>query len=138
MNVPIKSSRKPAIVIGEIEHERLSGLASDAVDRIPEVAEELLAELDRARIVKAGKVPADTVQMGSTLEYHAEDGKQRTVTLVYPALADIDQGRLSVLTPIGVALIGLTSGQSIDWLARDGRRHRLTVVSVTQPATTAA
>src|SRR5690606_23149454 len=62
MNVPIKSSRKPAIVIGEVEHERLSGLASDAVDRIPEVAEELLAELDRARIVKAGKVPADTVQ----------------------------------------------------------------------------
>ena len=52
------------------------------------------------------------------------------VTLVYPADANIDAGKISVLTPIGTALIGLSVGQSIGWSARDGRSHRLAVLSV--------
>jgi regulator of nucleoside diphosphate kinase len=71
--------------------------------------------------------------MGSTLTFDAE-GRTRRVTLVYPTEADIAAGRISVLTPIGTALIGLSQGQSVDWTARDGRRHRLTVVSVEPPA----
>ena len=55
------------------------------------------------------------------------------MTLVYPAEADIDAGRVSVGTPIGTALLGLAEGQSIDWTARDGRRQRLTVVAVERP-----
>jgi regulator of nucleoside diphosphate kinase len=52
------------------------------------------------------------------------------VTLVLPGGADIAEGKVSVLTPIGAALIGLSTGQSIDWTARDGRTHRLTVEHV--------
>ena len=69
------------------------------------------------------------MQMGSTLTYEA-DGQRRRVTLVYPQEADIAAGRISVLTPIGTALIGLAEGQSIDWTSRDGRRQWLTVVAV--------
>ena len=55
------------------------------------------------------------------------------VTLVFPGEADIAQGKISILTPIGAALIGLSAGQSIDWTARDGRIHRLKVESVEAP-----
>ena len=68
--------------------------------------------------------------MGSTLHFTTDAGEERTVTLVFPGEADIAEGRISVLTPIGIALIGLAAGQSMDWTARDGRIHRLTVDSV--------
>jgi regulator of nucleoside diphosphate kinase len=55
------------------------------------------------------------------------------VQLVYPAEADIEAGRISILTPIGAGLIGLREGQSILWPDREGRERRLTVVRVTQP-----
>ena len=71
--------------------------------------------------------------MGSHVRYATETGEVREVTLVYPGEADISAGRISVLTPIGAALIGLSSGQSIDWRARDGRVHRLVVQSVGVP-----
>jgi regulator of nucleoside diphosphate kinase len=70
--------------------------------------------------------------MGSIVEFSSDAG-QRRVTLVYPVEADIAEGRISILTPIGAALIGLSQGQSIAWTARDGRRHRLTVLEVRQP-----
>jgi regulator of nucleoside diphosphate kinase len=71
--------------------------------------------------------------MGATVEYKTNDGHDRIVTLVYPAEADISQGKVSILTPIGTALLGLKAGQSIDWVANDGRTHQLTIVSVTMP-----
>ena len=117
------------IVIRDIDEDRLARLAAVMLEKKPELAEELLGELARARIASAAELPADTVQMGSTLTYEA-DGQRRRVTLVYPQEADIAAGRISVLTPIGTALIGLAEGQSIDWTSRDGRRQRLTVVAV--------
>ncbi|MFG1479472.1 nucleoside diphosphate kinase regulator [Xanthobacter sp. V4C-4] len=132
MSKPNTSKRLPAIIIGTAEHHRLSGLATAALDHSPEVAEELLDELERARVVAPGRVPASTVRMGSTVTYTA-DGGTRTVTLVYPAEADIANGRVSIMTPIGAALIGLSEGQSIPWTARDGRRNALTVLKVEPP-----
>jgi regulator of nucleoside diphosphate kinase len=126
---------KPKIVIGDVDHERLTSLATGALDRMPEMADVLLSELERAKVVKARSVPADVIQMGSTIEYRSDDGQQREVTLVFPGEADIAEGKVSILTPIGTALIGLSQGQSIDWTARDGRRHRLTILSVKQSAT---
>ena len=122
-------TRPPDIVIRDTDEDRLAGLAAVMLDSRPELAEELLGELARARIASGAALPADTVQMGSTLTYEA-DGQRRRVTLVYPHDADIAAGRISVLTPIGTALIGLAEGQSIDWTSRDGRRQRLTVVAV--------
>jgi regulator of nucleoside diphosphate kinase len=73
--------------------------------------------------------------MGSTLRYTSDLGEDRQVTLVYPGEADIAEGKISILTSIGAALIGLSSGQSIDWTTRDGRVHRLRVETVVQQAT---
>ena len=129
-----KSPRKPKIVVGQIDHERLTGLATTALDRSPEVAETLLAEMDRAKVVSPTQVPADVVRMGSFVAFSSDSAQQRRVQLVYPGEADIEAGRISILTPIGTALIGLAAGQSIAWTATDGRQHTLTVVSVEQPA----
>lgn len=124
------SSAKPAIQIGDVDFPRLSGLADAVIDRLPDLADELLAELNRAVVVPVGELPTNVVRMGTTLTYRTAEHGPRRVTLVYPGEADIELGRISILTPVGVALIGLSEGQSIQWLARDQRPHRLTVLSV--------
>ena len=123
---------RPEIVIRAADEDRLAELANGLFESLPGLGEKLLDELARARLASGDAVPADSVQMGSTLTYEV-DGVRRRVTLVYPAEADIDAGRVSVGTPIGTALLGLVEGQSIDWTARDGRRQRLTVVAVERP-----
>ena len=123
---------RPEIVIRAADEDRLAELANGLFETLPGLGEKLLDELARARLASGDAVPADSVQMGSTLTYEV-DGVRRRVTLVYPAEADIDAGRVSVGTPIGTALLGLVEGQSIDWTARDGRRQRLTVVAVERP-----
>ena len=121
----------PDIVIRAADEERLAELANGLLDSRPELGEGLLSELARARLASDEALPANTVQMGSTVTFEAE-GRRRQVTLVYPAEANIDAGRISVATPIGTALLGLAEGQSIDWTARDGRVQQLTVVAVAQ------
>lgn len=133
-----KSRRKPSIRISRTDHQRLSALADAIAERNPELSEVLFAELDRARVVGDGSVPAETVRMGSTVTFSSDAGSSegsdtKTVTLVFPGEADIAEGRVSVLTPIGAALIGLSEGQSIGWTARDGREHALSVLTVAQP-----
>ncbi|PRD42863.1 nucleoside diphosphate kinase regulator [Phyllobacterium phragmitis] len=134
MTQPKKNHRKPKIVVGDVDYKRLTDLAAAAQERFPEVAEELQSEMDRAHVVQAGTVPAKVVQMGSTVEFRSDSAQQRRVTLVFPGEADIAENRISILTPIGAALIGLSTGQSITWTALNGRQHALTVVSVEQPA----
>ena len=58
-------------------------------------------------------------------------------TFMTKSLRELAAGTISILTPIGAALIGLSPGQSIAWTARDGRQHRLTVLSVAPPAASA-
>jgi regulator of nucleoside diphosphate kinase len=124
------TSQKPQIVVSDADQGRLTTLATDALDRYPAVASELLAEMARAQVKPAGSVPSDVVQMGSTVVFRSDDGQVRRVVLVFPGQADIGEGKVSILTPIGTALIGLAEGQSITWLTRDGKPRRLTVVAV--------
>ncbi len=128
----LENGRAPDIGVGHQDHDRLAALADAALDTLPLLAETLLAELERARLVADERMPTTVVRMGSTVEYEAADGR-RSVELVYPEDADIARGRISVLTPIGTALLGLSAGQSIRWLTRDGRDQRLTVVAVAPP-----
>ena len=132
-----RKNRKPAIAVTHTDSERLWRLAESFAHRNPAVAEELLAELDRAKVVEDGRLAPDVVRMGSSLRFTSDLGEDRNVTLVFPGEADIADGKVSVLTPIGVALIGLSAGQSIDWTARDGRVHRLTVETVRPPVPSA-
>jgi len=129
-----QSKKKPGIVVSDVDYTRLANLAAGALGRNPDVAEELQSELERAQVVPASSVPHDVVQMGSTVAFQSDSAQQRRVTLVFPGEADIAENKISILTPIGTALIGLATGQSITWTARDGRKHELTVVSVEQPS----
>jgi regulator of nucleoside diphosphate kinase len=124
----------PDIILSTEDHRRLTELAHAGISIASTVADDLLVELDRASIVPPEQLPDDVVRMGSTVRYRTGEAEQREVTLVFPAEADIEQGRVSVMTPIGAALIGLRSGQSITWLTRDGRKQMLTVLRVIQPA----
>jgi regulator of nucleoside diphosphate kinase len=129
----IRRDLSPAIVLGKADHAKLNELASAGLDRMPELAEKLLGELDRARVVEDKKVPEDVVRMGSRVTYRTSDDKEIWVILVYPADANIDEGKISVMTPIGTALIGLRKGQSITWRDRANKRHMLTVLEVEAP-----
>ncbi|MFN4096622.1 MAG: nucleoside diphosphate kinase regulator [Sphingomonas sp.] len=96
--------------------------------------EGLLDEIDRATICRRSDIPSDVVTMGSDVTFvDAKSGAERTVRLVYPGDADISTGRISILTPIGAGLIGLSVGQSINWPDRGGDDHLLTIVAVRQP-----
>ena len=126
----VRSRSVPQITVSDADYERLTDLATASMERLPDVARELLSEMDRARVVDAKEVPPDVVRMGSTVTFRSDDGHTRTMTLVYPKDESLDEHRISVMTPIGAALIGLAEGQSISWTARDGRRHELTVQKV--------
>ncbi|MBV8185798.1 MAG: nucleoside diphosphate kinase regulator [Alphaproteobacteria bacterium] len=126
----VRTRSVPQIIVSNADYERLTDLANAALDRLPDVARELLEEMDRAQVVDPDKVPANVVRMGSTVTFKSDDGNTRTLKLVYPADESLDQHRISVMTPVGAALIGLSEGQSISWTARDGKHHRLTVTKV--------
>lgn len=117
----------PPITLSETDADRLYLLAERAHDRTTG----LLGELERARVSPDRRVAGDVVGMNSTVDFVDEArGETRTVELVYPAQANIEAGRISVLTPIGAALIGLREGQSIAWPCRDGRPRTLRVLKV--------
>lgn len=89
---------------------------------------QLAEELDRAIVVSADRIPKNVVTMNSRVGYIDEStGAKHEVELVYPGEADPVSGRVSVLAPVGCALLGLAEGQSIDWDFPGGRIHRLRV-----------
>jgi len=124
---------RPQLTINAADYDRLAALAEAAGIRSPVVAQELQLELDRATIVPA-ELPAGTVGMHSKVTFRDEQtGHVHRVKLVYPNEADIADARISVLTPVGAALIGLSRGQAMSWETRTGERRRLTVLDVTPP-----
>ncbi len=95
-------------------------------------AERLAAELDRAIIVDPGHMPPDVVTIESRVTFDdARTGTVREVVLVYPAAADASAGRISVLAPIGAALLGLRVGDSIEW-PLPGRTAIIRILAVAQ------
>jgi len=103
--------------------------------RLRELAEnhELVEELDRAFVVQAELIPKDVVTMYCRCTYIDESrGVQREIELVYPGEADPGTGKVSVLTPVGCALIGLKTGQKINWGFPDGSVRCLRVMDVIQ------
>jgi regulator of nucleoside diphosphate kinase len=93
--------------------------------------EKLESELVRANVVPRERIPEDVVTMNSRVIFENETtGERREVTLVYPGSANIDVGKISVLVPIGTALLGLRVGQSIDWELPGGEKQRYRIVEV--------
>lgn len=128
------ASLRPQIILIDSEADALADLALAANDRLPEISRMLMEEIGRAQIVPAQDLPPDTVAMQSVVRFRDEaTGAVRTVTLVYPAEADIAQDRVSILTPVGAGLIGLREGQSIDWPDVRGKQRAITIEQVIKP-----
>ena len=123
----------PRILISKAEEMRLTRIATAASQRVPEVAAALLSELERADVLPETAMPADVVRIGSIIEFEVDDGRRLKVQLVLPENADINVARISVLTPVGAALIGLSPGQAMEWSGNDGKERLLTVLTVSRP-----
>lgn len=94
----------------------------------------LAGELRRARVVPRSQLPPDVVAMNSTVRLRdLETGEEETYTLVYPADADIAENRLSVLAPVGTALLGYRAGDVVEWPVPAGV-SRFRIEEVRQPA----
>jgi regulator of nucleoside diphosphate kinase len=129
---------KPPIALSASDHARLLRLAETLARRNAELADQLFAELERAEALSDAADARTVVQMGSTVRYETDAEEARTVTLVFPQDENISAGRISILTPIGVALIGLGVGDAIDWQTREGRTRRLTVTWIGRPTASVA
>lgn len=138
MTTKTKAVRLPAITIARSEYARLSNLADMLAERDPHAAEQLATELDRAKVVDDARMAPGVMRIGATAEFQIDDEAPQTAELVFPGDADISRQRISVLTPVGAALLGLSAGQSIEWAARDGRVRRLSIIAVHAGAPDAA
>lgn len=128
------SGLRPPIHLLDTEADILGDLALQVEHRHPVVSAMLLAEIERAEIHDAASLPGDVVTLGSTVGYWDEgSNSRRTVKIVLPGHADVEAGRVSVMTPIGAGLIGLSAGQTIEWPDLEGRERRITIVKVQQP-----
>jgi regulator of nucleoside diphosphate kinase len=92
----------------------------------------LREEIERAEIVEPEAVPETVVTMNSVVRFvDTESGRESEIKLVFPGHADVESNRISVLAPIGSALLGLSVGDSIDWPLPNDRKRRLRVVALT-------
>jgi regulator of nucleoside diphosphate kinase len=129
--------RSRSITISSTDYQRLLGLLNSArLDRrVPVESVELLEhELTRAAIVDPADLPAEVVAMYSTVWFRDTDTDEvERYTLVYPPEADVLRDRISVLAPIGTALLGFRVGDIVKWRVPSGTR-RFEIVDVVQAA----
>jgi regulator of nucleoside diphosphate kinase len=122
----------PRIVISNADEKRLTAIGIAASQRVPEASAALLSELERADVLPETAMPPDVVRIDSMIEFEVDDGRRLKAQLVLPENADINAGRISVLAPVGAALIGLSPGQSMEWSGNDGKERLLTVLAVSR------
>ena len=119
----------PPIIITRIDLTRLRHLLASPAQRDSDAAEALAEEIDRAEVVEPTQLPADVVSMHSTVRLREKNtGRAFELTLVYPA--EVGEGRVSVLAPIGSALLGLAVGREIEWPLPGGQTARIEVQGV--------
>jgi regulator of nucleoside diphosphate kinase len=110
------------LIISDKDFVRLSKLDNHGL---------LSYELSRAVVVPEDQVPPNVVRMNTRVVYLDEsNGISREVELVFPEDVDLDVGKISVLSPVGSALLGLEEGQTIDWSFPNDPSRRLRVMSV--------
>lgn len=120
----------PTIYVTKADFEILSNLAEAAAGRALG-GQVLAAEMDRAVIVAFDEAPLPFARIGSGVDYQdLTSGQARTVRLTLPRDASIDDNRISVLTPVGAALIGMTAGETFHWTDAEGRPRGVRVLAV--------
>ncbi len=123
---------KPEIIVSSRDLERLEALLFAPAARARGDLDALRDELERADVREPEDMPADVITMNSRARFCEENtGREYELTLAYPREADAAVGKVSVFTPAGAALLGLSANQSIDWATPDGKAIRLKVLEVT-------
>jgi regulator of nucleoside diphosphate kinase len=120
------------IVLTATDERRLAQLLQAKASELERGTLELLeGELQRATIVDSSQIPDDVVTMNSVVSFEdLETGQRSEVILVYPSASSGTGGKVSILAPIGSALLGLSVGDSIMWPVPGGRSRRLRVTAV--------
>jgi regulator of nucleoside diphosphate kinase len=128
--IPRDSGSLPAIVVTKMDLDRLNKLIRDYAPIISwDAVRFLLGELKRARIVDVAHVPPTNVTMGSRVEIRdRRTGKIRLVTLTYPGEQKLYRGAVSILTPLGAALLGKKVGDTTSFGLPNGNTVTVTVV----------
>ena len=127
------SHEPPQIHISEQDYDRIAGMALRIRHNEPGLSRLILEEIDRAEVCPAEDLPGNVVTLGSEVEFIDDsNGTKRRVQLVLPAEADIEQDRISILTPVGAGLIGMSVGREISWPCPDGRARMLKILEVNQ------
>lgn len=135
MTISSAAVARPPIHVLASESDIIAGIALSAEHRHPVVAAMLLEEIERADLHEPDTLPSGAVRLGSEITFVEERTRQvRKVQLVLPGQADINEGRISILTPIGAALYGLKAGDAIDWPDIEGNERRIRIESVKQPS----
>jgi regulator of nucleoside diphosphate kinase len=120
----------PTVYVTEADHEILSNLAEALADRAAG-GRVLAGEMARAVIVEPGEAPSPFASIGSTVEYlDLSSGQVRRVRLSLPRDASIDDNRISVVAPVGAALIGMTAGETFHWTDDDGRARGVRALAI--------
>lgn len=123
---------KPKIILSSLDLERLEMLLDAMADNAFPGEEALRAELARAEVVEPQEVPPTVVTMNSTARFQVMPGEDEfELTLVYPKDMDGNPNRISVLAPVGSALLGLSVGQEIEWPVLGGKTTRVKIMDVT-------
>lgn len=117
------------IYVTEQDMGRLERMLA-ASSRTPNI-EALEEELSRAVTVPEEQLPLHVVRMNSQVRFKdSSTGEESDVTLVYPQDAKVEEGKVSILAPVGSALIGLSVGEEIEWPMPNGKIRKLQIVSV--------
>lgn len=126
-----------SIYITEYDMERLRKLIEDEKrfnKRNIEHLQELEAELDRGQLIASKDVPGDVITMNSQVRLvDLDTGEEMICTLVFPGDADVDQNKISILAPVGTALLGFRVGDTIEWQVPDGLRRLEVAETLYQP-----
>ncbi|QIB65317.1 nucleoside diphosphate kinase regulator [Kineobactrum salinum] len=122
---------RPKIIMSSLDAERLEALLDSLPHGSFPGSEELETELARADIVDPKDIPATVITMNSTVRFRVESSSEDfTLTLVYPKDMDATSDKISILAPVGSALIGLSVGDSMEWPKPGGGVLRVRVEEV--------
>jgi regulator of nucleoside diphosphate kinase len=135
MQVSLPGEARPPIHLLATESDLIADLALSAEHRHPVVAAMLLEEIERAELHQLDDMPTGSIRLDSYVTFVDERSRKvRNVQLVLPIDANIAEGRISILTPIGAALFGLATGDCISWPDLDGNERLIRIMSVEQRA----
>lgn len=123
---------RPEIVLSSLDSERLYSLIESLPKNSVPGIEDLEEELSRAKIVEPKEIPANIVTMNSTVRFFVESSqKEFELTLVYPKNVDSNGKTISILAPVGSALLGLSIGDQIEWPKPGGGLLKVKITEIT-------